>query len=220
AAAMQHLQAGGTWTRWGLFTTKVMKERTYLRDHITVDGQPADTPERLQAICHHLDLGFAIETLERAWSDHGGLPAGSELRIRLAEIKEHVGILDDALAYAQACLEQSYAMAAATPAIPEPHWLNGQAQKWLPAIQASAMEERHRHATEQVSACVHDLKALHDLHDAHPLIGSLIQAVEQRDVHAYSQAHREVLGIEQSRCDHQQRQHIETVLSAAVPGLL
>src|SRR5215510_967257 len=217
---MQHLQAGGTWTRWGLFTAKVMKERTYLRDHITVDGQPADTPERLQAVCHHLDLTFAIEALEHAWSNHGGLPSGSELQIRLAEIKEHVGILEDALAYAEACLEQSHAMATATPAIPELNWLSGQAQEWLALIEASAIEERHRHATEQVSACLHDLKALHDLHDVHPLIGSLIQAVEQRDVHAYSQAHREVLGLEQTRRDQQQRQHIETVLSAAVPGLI
>ena len=64
------------WTRWGLFTPKVVKERTYLRDQVTVDGQPADTPERLQAVCHHLDLTFAIEALERAWSDHGGLPIG------------------------------------------------------------------------------------------------------------------------------------------------
>jgi very-short-patch-repair endonuclease len=100
------------------------------------------------------------------------------------------------------------------------HWLSGQAQEWLALIESAAIEERHRHATEQVSACLYDLKALHDLHDAHPLIDSLIQAVEQRDVHAYSQAHREVLGIEQTRCDHQQRQHIETVLSAAVPGLI
>jgi hypothetical protein len=63
-AAIEHLQAGGKWTRWGLFTPKVVKERTYLRDQVTVDGQPADTPERLQAVCNHLDLTSAIETLQ------------------------------------------------------------------------------------------------------------------------------------------------------------
>jgi AAA domain len=65
-AAIEHLQAGGNWSRWGLFTPKVVKERTYLRDQVTVDGRPADTPERLQAVCHHLDLTSAIEALERA----------------------------------------------------------------------------------------------------------------------------------------------------------
>ena len=151
-AAIEHLQAGGNWTRWGLFTPKVVKEWTYLRDQVTVDGRPADTLERLQAVCHHLDLTSAIEALERAWANHGGLPAGSDLRIRLAGIQELVGILDDALAYARTCLEQGRDLATATPPIPEPDWLTGQAQEWLAIVEASAIEERHRLATEQVTA--------------------------------------------------------------------
>ena len=219
-AAIEHLQAGGKWTRWGLFTPKSVKERTYLRLQVTVDGQPADTPEQLQAVCHHLDLTFALEALERAWSDHGGLPAGSELRLRLAGIKEHVGILDDALAYTQACLEQSRDLATATPAIPEPNWLSGQAQEWLTIVEASVIEERHRLAAEQVTDRLRDLKAIRDLHDAHPIIASLIQAIEQRNVTAYSQAHMQVLRIEQTRRDQQHGQQTETALGAAVPGLI
>jgi hypothetical protein len=219
-AAIAHLQAGGRWTRWGVFTPKAVKDRTYLRDQVTVDGRPADTPERLQVVCYHLDLTSALEALERAWADHGGLPAGADLRIRLAGIQELVGVLDKALAYARTCLEQGRDLAAASPPIPEPDWLTGQAQEWLTIVEATAVEERHQLATQQVAACFHNLEAIRDLYDAHPIIGSLVQAVERRDVTAYRQAHMEVLHIEQTRRDQEQRQRTETALEAAVPGLI
>ena len=40
---IEHLQGGGKWTAFGLLTPKAVKDRTYLRDEITVDGQLADT---------------------------------------------------------------------------------------------------------------------------------------------------------------------------------
>src|SRR4029077_7103765 len=79
AVVIQHFADGGKWKNWVFFTPEVVRDRTYLRDQVTVDGQPADTVERLQVVCKHLDLTVAIEDLQRAWSDRGGLPAGSEL---------------------------------------------------------------------------------------------------------------------------------------------
>ncbi len=220
AAVIEYLKNGGKWKHWGLFTPKALKERTYLRDQVTVEGQPADTVERLQAVCEHLDRTFAIEDMERAWTDHGGLPKGSELRMRLAAIKEHVGILDEALEYAQDCLRLGGAMKSATPTIPEPDWQNGQAQEWLKIIDAAAIEDRHRLASEQVTNCLRNLRVVRDLHDAHPIVGTLIDAVERRNVTSYSQAYAQVQRIEQTRRDQQVRQRIENVLSSGVPGLI
>lgn len=220
AAVLEHLTAGGKWKDWGVLTPKTIKGRAYLRDQVAVDGQPADTVERLQAVCEHMDLGFAIENMERAWADHGGLPAGSELRTRLAAIKEHVGILGEILQYAQDCLKLGAAMKSATPMIPEPDWQNGQAQEWLKIIDAAAIEERHHLAVMQVTVCLRDLNVMRDLFDVHPMITSLIDAIKQRNVTAYSQAHAQVLRIEQTRSDQQQRQQIEAALGLAVPILI
>ena len=220
AAVLEHLKAGGKWTDWGFFTPKAVKARTYLRDQVAVDGQPADTVERLQAICEHLDLGFAIENMERAWADHGGLPAGSELRMRFAAIKEHVGILGEVLQYAQDCMKLGAAMKSAASMIPEPDWQSGQAQEWLTIIDAAAIEVQHRLAVEQVTTCLRELNVMRDLFDAHPIIASLIEAVNQRNVTAYSQSYADVLRIEQTRRDQKQRQQIEAVLGLVVPNLI
>ena len=218
AVVIEHLKSGGKWTAFGLFTPKALKDRIYLREQVAVDGQPATTMDRLQKVCDHLDLTSAFVALELAWSDHDGLPSDSQLRIRVAAIKEHVGSLGSVLDYADACLRLSRHLSSVAPIIRETDWLNGQADEWLELIDASALEGRHRQATQQIAACVADLMTVRQLHDAHPVVESLIHAIEQRNVTAYSEAHQQVRSIEQTRLEQELRQRIENVLAPAVPG--
>ena len=111
-------------------------------------------------------------------------------------------------------------MGAAGPAIAEPNWLDGQADEWLELIDASALEERHRLAAERATECLRDLEATRQLHDAHPVVVSLIEAVERRDVTAYSEGHQRVRQIEQTRRDQEVCQLIESTLVPAVPSLI
>ncbi len=219
AAVIEHLNSGGKWTAFGVFTPKAIKDRTYLR-HITVDGESADTPERLRLVCIHLDLALAFDALEQAWSDHNGLPSDSQPRIRLAAIKEHVVSLASCLDYARICLGLGRSFGAAIPAIPEPDWLSGQADQWLELIEAATVEDQHRRATAQVTACLRDLRPARDLHDTHAVIAVLIADIEQRDVTAYSQTFHLVQQIEQTRRDQEFGQLIESKLEVAVPGLI
>lgn len=219
-AVIEHLKGGGKWTAFGLLTPKALKDRTYFRDEITVDGQPADTQERLYLVCAHLDLALAFSALEVAWSDHGGLPSGSQSRIRAAAIKEHVHRLSLALNYAKVCQDLGRYLNAARPAIPEPDWLNEEADEWLELIGASALEERYQLATEQTTACLRGLRVARDLHDTHHVVASLIQAVEEREVAAYSHAYEQVRQIEQTRRDQELRGRIKSAFGSAVPGLI
>ncbi len=219
ATVIEHLNAGGRWSSLGFLTPRAVKERAYLRERVTVDGQPADTPDRLQLVCHHLDLTFAFRDLEIAWSEHRDLPAGPQPRIRLAAIREHVGSLGGALDYASDCVNLGRRLSGLSPGIPEPDWLSGQTEQWLEIIDAAAVEDRHRLAAECTTTCLRDLKAVRDLHDAHPVVASLIRAVEQRDVTTYSQAFEQVWKIEQTRRDELFRERVEAALDAAVPGL-
>jgi hypothetical protein len=217
---IEYLKGGGKWTAFGLLTPKAVKDRTYFRDEITVDGQPADTHERLYMVCVHLDLALAFNALEIAWSDHGGLPSGSQSRIRAAAIKEHVSSLSFALNYAKVCQELGRYLNAVRPAIPEPNWLNEEADEWLELVEASTLEERYRLATEQTTACLRLLGVARELHNTHHVVASLIQAVEEREVAAYSHAYEQVRQIEQTRRDQEFRGRMESALGPAVPGLI
>ena len=220
AAVLDHLQTGGKWNTWMVLTPKAVKERTYFRDEVSVDGQPADSVERLKLVCRYLDFTFAVQALELAWADHGGLPASSQPLMRIAAIEEHVTILGGALNYAQSCQEVNHTLAAARPAIPEPDWLSEQAEDWLSIIDATGIEERHRAAAQQVTASLRELKSVRDLHDAHPAIGSLVLAIEQRDIAAYSHAHDQLRQVEITRRDLKLRHQMESIIDATTPWLL
>ena len=209
AAVIEHLKLGGKWSNFGLLTPRAVKERIYLRQQVTVDGQPADTVDRLLTLCQHLDLTFAIKEIDLAWSDLGGLPAAPQPRIRLAAIKEHVGNLKSALDYALACQKLGQYLSKIAPSSAEPNWLSSDTEGLLEIVEASEVEERHRLATEQTTVCLRELKAARNLHDTHPVITSLIRAVDQREVTAYSQAHEQVGQIEQTRRDQEFRRHVE-----------
>jgi very-short-patch-repair endonuclease len=219
-AIIQHLQAGGKWKKLAFFTPEVVKERMYFLHEVAVDGQPADTIDRLQAVCKHVELTVAIDDVQSAWIDHGGLPAGSDLRMRVAAIKEQVSVLTDALHFADSCMKLGSAMKSAASPIPEPDWLKGEVQEWLKMIDAAAQEERKKSAADQVTKCLRDLGVTRDMFDAHPLVGAMMDAVEHRNVTAYSQIYADVQGIEQTRRDQLRREQVEIVLNDAVPGLI
>lgn len=220
AALLQHLQSGGGWTKWYFIEPKVVKERIYIREQIIVGGQPADNPARLQFVCRHLDMVIAFRSLEETWADHGGLPDGASPRMRLAAIKEHAAILNEALAYAQLCTEVGHLMASATPAIPEPDWMSEQPDNWLEIIEASTVEECHRLSEQKVTGCLRSLTAVHDLHDVHPVVKTLTQAIKGRDISTYSKAYEQTEKIEKIRESQKVRELTERALRNTVPGLL
>jgi very-short-patch-repair endonuclease len=215
----RHLREGGKWLEFGLYTPKAIKSRTYLRGPLTVDGQVADTAERLRLVCDHIDFVLSLQALDLAWSDYGGLPPGSQPRIRMAAIKEHIDSFAAALDYAQTCLHLGRILGATTPAIPEPDWLNGEADAFLDLIAAAALDDRYRRSTEEVVAVLRDLKAARDVHGTHPVVGAMIHTIERRDVAGYNHAHLHVQRIEQAVRDLDEGRTIEMAFSAAVPQL-
>lgn len=219
AALIGHLQAGGKWTKFGLFTPSVVKERTYLLNQVTVDGQPANSKDRLTSVRLHIDTALAFDDLERAWSDLGGLPKSSERRIRLATAKEQVSKLGELLAYAQDCLNLSRSLGTKFPAMSPIDWINGDADRLLEIVDASVVEERHRAATLTITTCLRELKSTRDLHDAHPVIATILDAVERRDIRAYSEAYGLLCRLERTRRDQSVRVGVESTLATAIPGL-
>jgi hypothetical protein len=219
AAISEHLRSGGKWTAWGLLTPRVVKDRAYIREQITIDGRPPETIEDLDLVCRKADLSIAIEDLERAWLDFGGLPAASHLKLRVLAIKEHLNMLATGLNFAEACSDLARLMSAATRSIPEPDWLSAEVETWLEVMDAADVEEHQRQATEQVTSSLRGLIAVGSSHDAHPVLAQLRGAIETRDAVAYGAAYERAVKIEKMIRDQALRLRVETVLASVVPGL-
>lgn len=218
AAVYRHLRDGGRWSGF-LYTPGAVRGRSYLRGALKVDGQVADTAERLRLVCDYIDLVHTLRLLDVAWSDRGGLPAASQLRVRVAAIREHVNFYAGAIAYAQTCVHVGRILGTTVPPIPAPDWLNGEADSFLDLIAAARLVDRLEVAAGQVTACLADLKAARDLKDMHPIIGAMVHVIERRDVAAYRHAHQHVQRLEESRRSLEWAQLIEAGFSAAIPAL-
>ncbi len=218
-AAISHLKGGGKWKFLGLFTPQNLKGREYLKEEVLVDGVGASHGERLQAVTDFLGIQLALEDLRKTWHGIGAEPLPGDLRQALAVAREQLSALEEGHDYADACNELARIMATTAPSVPAPDWLSGEAGKWLELIEAAAAEDRYRKAIQMVDTAAEALLELRGLHDVHPVVEALADAVEQRNVSAYSECHGELVSIEALLSDQEDRSKTEAVLAEAVPGL-
>ncbi len=219
-AALGHLNAGGKWKRFGLFTPRKLRGLEYLKHEALVDGVGASDKKRLQSVCNYLAIEFAREKLRTTWSEVDAQPLPDDPHQAHAVVKDRLSVLQDGRDYADKCSTLSGIMVKASPAIPQPNWLSNDAGQWLELIDAAAVEGRYLQARRAVDATAEALSGLLDLHDAHPVCAALADAVERRDVSAYSERHAEVVSIETLREDQRQREKVEDTLSKTVPYLV
>lgn len=220
AAALSFLKSGGKWKRFGLLTPKALKDLTYFREEIFVNGECAENCKSLQVVCDYLDLSLAFTELHQAWEDVGAKVSASPWRLRAALFVEQLSVLLKALEYAESCQSVARALDTATPPIPQPQWMNGGSQQLLALIEAAAVEGSLATATETVDSCRKALDPLASLHDAHPIVREIATAVQERDIKAYSEGHASLVEIEVSREDQAERKRVEAILTEAVPDLV
>lgn len=220
AAAVEHLEAGGKWKRFGLTTPKALKGRIYLKQDVLVDGQPADDVAKLRIVRDLLDFEFALADLLKAWRDVGVTDVPADQRLCHASLKGHATDLESVLGFAAACEQAVRYLFRQAPPIPAPTWLDDQVQQWIDLITQADRDEELGAAASQVEACGQVLKDLRQLHNVHPVVEALLGAIAARDVTAYSEGHERVVTIERTREAQTERGKIEAAIKEAVPGLI
>ncbi len=219
-AVLSYLRAGGKRKKWGLFTPKLLRERSYLKERVLVDGIGSEDIEHLYAVCDHLDANFALEKLRSVWSDIDAVPVSEDRDLCIAAFEEQLLALEQSSKFAVACLRIGQKMAAAIPSIPSPDWLDGDIEHWLRLIAVVEIEEHYIKAVHSVDSTTQAVNNLNDIQNAHPVVQTLIHAVNERDVRAYSKCYDQVRDIVQTRIEHEKQISIERILREAVPYLV
>ena len=100
-------------------------------------------------------------------------------------------------------------MSRKSPPVPTPNWIDGEAMRWVDLVVGAGLDEALDEADAQVAVCGQPLTRLRGLHDVHPVVDALLEAIAARDVTAYSQCHERVVAIEQAREAQSERNRIE-----------
>lgn len=219
-AAAKHLQDGGKWKRLGWGTPKVLRGRTYLREDVLVDGQPADNVQKLLLVCDYVDLKIALNDLVGLWQEIGVTDVSTDLRLCRADFQPHVSALESVLQYADACTQVVQSMSRMSPPIPTPDWTNGEASRWVDLIHGAGIDETLAEAKGQVESCVRPLERFCNLHDVHPVVDTILNAIVARDVTVYSQGYDLIVAIKRAREAQSERNRIEAAIRSAAVGLV
>lgn len=219
-AAIRHLAQGGKWKQFGLITPKSVTGRTYLTVEVLVDGKGAATVEALQTVCAHIDKDEIFVELEGLWATTGFAFGKTDACTRLAMLKEQLELLQACIKYEEQCQTVIKRMLSSKPPVPEPDWLNGAVQQWIEVVLAAATEDGHDTAKRRVADSAEQLLRLRDMHDAHPVVATMLAAIDARDVQAYGEAYKTVVALEATQAAAILRVRTEQVLSREVPGLI
>ena len=217
---LYHLNGGGKWKRFGLFTPRDLKGLDYLKHEVRVNGIGAADSHRLSIVCDHLQFEFARYELGAILEETGAPSLPNHPKQALAVAAEHLAAMEAARRFADECAAVPRTLTTASQRVPLSDWLNGEAGEWLKLIDASAVEDRHRKAIQVVDSAGEELAGLRGLHDAHPVVAAFDHAVARRDIRAYSEHYAEVVSIEKLLADQEKRFRIEKILATEAPSVI
>jgi hypothetical protein len=219
-AVIAHLEAGGKWKKFGFFTPKEIKGRVYLNSEVLVDGVGASDLDKLQTVVDYLDIDIALSELLSAWNHVDAPLPDDNQKMCIAVLQEQVEVIGNLFKYVDACHGLAGLLAASSPPIPQPKWIDGDPAMWLKLMEVSAVEDQFHEAAHDIDSCLFKLNNLRDLHDVHPAVSKLIGAIKTRSVHDYSLGHSQVVSIERILSDQKKRAEIESSLTKVAPEIV
>ncbi|QFP77455.1 AAA domain-containing protein [Deinococcus sp. AJ005] len=214
-AVLKHLKDGGGWGNW-LSKPQAVRNRLYLKE-VMVGGRPAATPEGLQDLLDHLRLSADLERVQALWAAVDVQVSGP-LKLRVTELDEQRQALAR-LAQLKPLLRSAQDAVRAIPGLDQPQWwMAGQPTALVEAAQSADREADLRARRHLLEDALPSLQALATL-KPHPVVDSLISAIDGRDPDGYGRAYLELGRVAANTALWRERQQLEQKLRAAAPTL-
>lgn len=217
-AVWRHLRHGGQWRLLGVLPSGPVKSRTYLRSAVRVDGQPADTVERLNQLITFLTVKRKLEGIWNQWQ-HIGATRPPSFQLQVAELRDNLSALhsvwnlkDAASDLASALKESGLPSASVLPTEDDISAL----LRLESAVETHRELSQSRNALEQLETKV---AALEGQPDTHRVVTSLLRAIRQRDPTSYTESIERIGEIENHRLRIEHLAALITRLDDAAPGL-
>ena len=181
---LDHIRSGGR--RGFLFLTpRVMKETRYVEVQCLVDGQPPREVQKLGELAAFLRVSVDLEDFASTWPGQFEA-AGRDPRHAFTEAKELVSETEALLRTFDA---QGVDCVPCIPASMRPDLVSAsERDRWLAAIEALVATKEFQEAQRRLTGSSGALHACMDGRKAHPCVGKLIKAMDERNSAAWREA--------------------------------
>ena len=217
--AAASLRSGQKWKTFGLFTPAELKPVAYLRADVTVDGRPITSAEDCDLASACAGVNLALEDLHELWSSIQPFESSSNWRLLQAEARDRRSRIDDLATLARTASALTDLLGSLRPTIQVPTWSIETLDELRDAIGAVEAGRSAKKATSFFLDLSEILEASEFSPTAHPSLGELRDAINQRDPGAYAKVRDELVAANDVRDAHQRRTDLQGRLKAALPGL-
>jgi very-short-patch-repair endonuclease len=218
--AIKGLLQNRNWRRLWFFQRPDLKDVEYLRDAVFVDDIACDNIPALKRLIKQLDLELKLQAISDLLGELGETVLSSNASLAIAEAQNQFDCLGNTISHSEKCAKLSQDMTALQPPIPKQTWD-------IPTIelQLKMLEHiQHIELVEELATKFTELESIlarkANLHNSHPLCGSMASAVHQRNTPDYSQNIERLNNINRLRHALENKAELESKLNCEVPGLL
>ena len=200
---MTHMKNGGK-LGWGPFRPKVVKECIHIIKAVRINGRPCSVLDDFSTLADVLHVGIECENAWGFWVGRAEKRQGP-YSLQLHELKARCDALEDGLSLEE-LIDTCRATIRQHPNIAEPVWADESGIETLISSCGLAIARNHKRlATDEIQKIENSLSALAVTHNAHAVIGELLQAVRDRDVDRYNR------GVDKMKSLDAERQRLQKV---------
>ncbi len=175
-----HIENGGK-LRWCLFRPKLVKERLYVIECVTIGGRPCSTVEHFSTLVNALHVRIECEKVWGFWRGRCEKVEGP-YTLQLATLKALRDALENALELEKLIAKYRRAINQC-PGIVEPDWSDESQIKMIVSSCHLALARIHRrHATEEIQSIETTVSRMAARGGTHPVTNDLLSAIRNRDV--------------------------------------
>ncbi|CAF0692424.1 DEAD/DEAH box helicase family protein [Candidatus Methylacidithermus pantelleriae] len=218
-ALLQYWEEKGPPPRFLLFRPRVLRETSYLRSSVRLNGRRCRSKETLQDLQEYCQTYLDVRRLCRLWQRWAEIPVSGGIEDQLDVVQKCHHWLGKILAFGQQVKEWR-ARVELLFAPTEVAWTNEQALGELIAQLLATLAFQNWEKSEQpVRAFLHQLHLWARQPNAHPILGELLRSVEQKDPLAYELAYGELVKTWEKGKAWEEAERLLQVLGQVAPDL-
>ncbi len=194
---LRHVKAGGR-LGWGPFRTKLVKERLYVLNAVTVNGRACSAAEHFSTLADALEARIACESAWRFWAGRHKT-VGGPYRLQLATLKSLRDLLISALSIEER-VDKCRETLKQCPSVGEPTWTD---ESYIACVISSCRLAVARICSKLASEQIHGLeRSVHEIActtGAHPITTDLLTAIHDRNIAEFSRCAHAISRLEAQR---------------------
>lgn len=212
-----HMENGGK-LGWGFFRPKLVKERSYVIETVTIDGRACFTVEHFSTLADALHVRIQCEKAWSFWVGRSERVSGP-YRLQLSALKSQRDGLKHALSL-EVHIAKCREAIGQYPTLGQPLFVDeSQIERIISSCHVALARTRKRLVSDEIQCIETPISRMAAQANIHPVVNDLLAAVRNRNMDKFAKSTNTIHELEQQRQEVQRVEEKISILRRALPRL-